>query len=147
MAIERYREGRDFETRDYDLIIFGQPQVAHFDIFYNFPKHEIPPGMTYGWANWDTDNLSVLHARGYNFVPASRHPKYVMHQFGMERPQYIYKHNQVLLEIPTKLFNHLRNLKIQKLLKDQNKSEATNVHKNKNAMISTMKSGNILANF
>lgn len=112
MAIERHLEGRDFESRNHDHIMFGRADSAHFDIFYNFPKSKMPPGMIYVWGNFDSENLTKLWVRGYRFVPSSRHPEYCAHQFGLEDPRYIYKKRQVLMEISEDIFNRLKQQKL-----------------------------------
>lgn len=129
MAIERHLEGRDFETRNHDMITFGRPTSAHFDLFYNAIAHKAPPGMKYAWANVDSENLVIKRAQGYTLVPASRHPEYAMHQYGQEAPRFLYKRNQVLVEIPEEIFYRLRNEKIQRTNAQFQQKERENIHK------------------
>lgn len=133
MSLDRQREGRDFESRYHDNIMFGQPDTAHFDIFYNFPKKKMPPFMTYVWANFDSRNLTKLCNTGYRFVPPSRHPEYIAHQFdSMDAPpRYIFKGKQVLMEINEETFNRNRDAKINTHLKNFDSQERANVHKSR----------------
>lgn len=112
MSLDRHREGRDFESRHHENIMFGKADSAHFDIFYNFPKSKMPPSTIYVWANFDGENLTKLWQRGYRFVPSSRHPEYSAHQFGLEDPRYIFKKKQVLMEISEDIFNRLKQQKL-----------------------------------
>ncbi len=129
--LDRQREGRDFESRQHDNIMFGRPDTAHFDIFYNFPKHKMPPFMIYVWANFDSENLTKLYQRGYRFVPPARHPEYVAHQFGAmaEAPRYIFKKKQVLMEITEEVYNRNRQSKIDRHVKAFQDNERLNQHK------------------
>lgn len=136
MSLDRLREGRDFENRAHDTIMFGQADHATFDIFYNFPKHKMPGGMQYVWGNFDNKNLSRLIDRGYRLVPAARHPEYVCHQFTNEKPIYIFKKNQVLLEIQKELFNRLRHNKVAKLRDEAAAEESKNIRPNQSRTIS-----------
>lgn len=135
MALQRYKEGRNFESRSHDHIMFGRPQVAHFDIFYNFPKQKMPPGMLYVWANIDTDNLTLLWTRGYRYVPASRHPEYTAHQFSLSDPRYIYKKRQVLMEINEDLFRKLKHHQLTQANNQKNSIERQNTAANNSALL------------
>jgi hypothetical protein len=136
MSLDRMREGRDFETRQHDNIMFGRADTAHFDIFYNFPKHKMPPFMIYVWANFDSKNLTKLCERGYRFVPPARHPEYIAHQFGAmnETPRYIFKGKQVLMEISEELYNRNRQAKINKHQQSFRDQEKLNKHKKPNLL-------------
>jgi hypothetical protein len=79
------RRTRVSETRDATTREAGQRQapVTHYQSKLYVPPQKIPPGKTYSWVREttlnepDPDNMTDRLVRGWQPVPASRHPEMV----------------------------------------------------------------------
>lgn len=79
------RVSRTAETRTANTREAGarQPPATHYQSKLYVPRHKIPPNMTYSWVRESTlnepdpDNMTDRMVRGWQPVPASRHPDMV----------------------------------------------------------------------
>ena len=79
------RTPRVSQTRASDSRESGMRKVpeTHYQSKLYVPKHKIPDGMTYSWVRESTlnepdpDNMTDRMVRGWQPVPASRHPEMV----------------------------------------------------------------------
>ena len=79
------RTPRASQTRASDSRESGMRKVpeTHYQSKLYVPKHKIPDGMTYSWVRESTlnepdpDNMTDRMVRGWQPVPASRHPEMV----------------------------------------------------------------------
>lgn len=79
------RTPRASQTRASDSRESGMRKVpeTHYQSKLYVPKHKIPEGMTYSWVRESTlnepdpDNMTDRMVRGWQPVPASRHPEMV----------------------------------------------------------------------
>lgn len=78
--ISRQAGSRAAETREANL---RKTPETHYQSKLYVPKSKIPPGMTYSWVRESTlnepdpDNMTDRMIRGWQPVPASRHPEMV----------------------------------------------------------------------
>ena len=81
----------------------------------HFPLESVPAGWTYIWANErlmnedQPQNLQALYRKGYDFVPASDHPEFVVpmmnHRFSDGKNDgNIHIEGCVLMKIPTEVY-------------------------------------------
>jgi hypothetical protein len=78
--ISRQAGSRAAESREANL---RKTPETHYQSKLYVPKSKIPPGMTYSWVRESTlnepdpDNMTDRMIRGWQPVPASRHPEMV----------------------------------------------------------------------
>lgn len=76
----RAASGRAANNREADM---RQPPGTHYQSKLYVPPNKIPSGMTYSWVREttlnepDPDNMTDRMVRGWQPVPASRHPEMV----------------------------------------------------------------------